>query len=133
SGPEMKASVQTLGSIGTIALMWWPIQGATAQTATAAILLLGATPADAHRLDEYLQATTISVGKDRVRAQIRLTRGVAVFPGVLADIDTDADGVISYAERRAYAKQVFRDLSLAIDGTRLTLQLPRRSSRASQR
>ena len=61
--------------------------------------------------------------KDRVQAQIRLTPGVAVFPIVLASIDTDADGVISEAEQRAYAERVLRDLSLTIDGDRLRLRL----------
>jgi len=95
----------------------------TRLAAAGAILLLVGTPASAHRLDEYLQATTISLEKDRVQAQIRLTPGVAVFPIVLANIDTDADGVISEAEQRAYAERVLGDLSLTIDGDRLRLQL----------
>jgi hypothetical protein len=92
-------------------------------TAAGAMLLLAGTPASAHRLDEYLQATTISVEKDRVQAQVRLTPGVAVFPMVLANIDTDADGVISEAEQRAYAGRVLGDMSLTIDGDRLQLRL----------
>lgn len=88
-----------------------------------AILLLVATSASAHRLDEYLQATIISVEKDRVQVQIRLTPGVAVFPMVLSSIDTDADGIISQAEQRAYAERVLGDLSLTIDGDRLQLRL----------
>ena len=95
----------------------------TRLAAAGAILLLVGTPASAHRLDEYLQATTISVERDRVRAQIRLTPGVAVFPIVLANIDTDADGVISEAEQLAYAERVLGDLSLTIDGDRLRLRL----------
>ena len=91
--------------------------------AAGAMLLLAATPAAAHRLDEYLQATTLSVEKDRVQTQIRLTPGVTVFPIVLANIDTDADGVISQAEQQAYAKRVLGDLSLTIDGDRLQLRL----------
>ena len=91
--------------------------------AAAAILFLAGTPALAHRLDEYLQATLISVEKNRVQAQMTLTPGVAVYPIVLAKIDTDADGVISETERRAYAERVLADLSLAIDGHRLTPQL----------
>src|SRR4051794_24005412 len=90
--------------------------------AVAALLWIG-SPASAHRLDEYLQATLISVEKDRVQLHIRLTPGVAVFPVVLAAIDTDRDGVISEAEQRAYAAQVLRDLSLTADGDRLTLRL----------
>jgi Tfp pilus assembly protein FimT len=88
-----------------------------------AILLSFGTPTFAHRLNEYLQATTLSIEKDRVQAQISLTPGVAVFPIVLAKIDTDADGVISQAEQQAYAERVLRDLSLTIDGDRLRLRL----------
>src|SRR5205823_5715961 len=84
--------------------------------AVAALLALGATPAHAHRLDEYLQAATIAVAKDRVRLQLRLAPGVAVLSAVLAIVDTDGDGVISDAERRAYALRILRDLSLTIDG-----------------
>jgi hypothetical protein len=95
----------------------------TRLAAAGAIFLSVGTPTSAHRLDEYLQASTISVEKDRVQAQIRLTPGVAVFPIVLAKIDTDADGVISEAEQRAYAERVLGDLSLTIDGDRLRLRL----------
>src|ERR1041384_2448101 len=91
--------------------------------AAGAILLSAGTPGYGHRLDEYLQATMFSVEKDRVGAQVRLTPGVAVFPAVLAVIDADADGIISDAERRAYAERVLRDLSLTIDGERLRLRL----------
>ena len=78
-----------------------------------------ASTGTAHRLDEYLQATTISVERDRVQAQIRLTPGVAVFPSVLAGIDTNADQVVSESEQRAYAEAVLRDLSFTVDGTPL--------------
>jgi len=91
--------------------------------ATAAVLLSSATPSFAHRLDEYLQATTLSIGKDRVRAEVRLAPGVAVFPLVLAEIDRDSDGLLSEAELRAYANRVLRELSLTIDGKRVDLRL----------
>jgi hypothetical protein len=90
---------------------------------TGALLLSVAMPAFAHRVDEYLQATTISVESDRVQAQIRLVPGIEVAPTVLSVIDTDRDGVVSDAEQRAYAERVLRDLSLAVDGTRLPLRL----------
>jgi hypothetical protein len=88
-----------------------------------ALSLLAATPAAAHRLDEYLQATTIAVEKGRVLAQLRLAPGVAVLPTVLAAVDTDADGVMSGAEQRAYAERVLRDVTLRVDGDRLRLRL----------
>src|SRR5688572_2579599 len=91
-------------------------------TASLVFLSFG-TPAAAHRLDEYLQATTISLEKNRVQAQIRLTPGVAVFPFVMATIDTNRDGVISAGEQRAYSERVLHDLSLAVDGDRLKLYL----------
>ena len=46
-----------------------------------------------------------------------------MYPIVIAGIDTDADGVISETEQRAYAERVLRDLSLTIDGHRLTPRL----------
>ena len=91
--------------------------------AAIAIVLLAGTPALPHRLDEYLQATLVSVEKNRVYAEMTLTPGVAVYRAVFAEIDTDGDGVISEAEQRSYATRVLRDLSLAIDGRHLTPRL----------
>jgi len=91
--------------------------------AAGAILLSAGTSGFAHRVDEYLQATLLSVEKDRFGAQIRLIPGVAVFPAVLASIDTDGNGVISDAEQSAYAQRVLRDVSLTIDGDPLQLRL----------
>ena len=95
----------------------------TMLAAVGAIVFLVGTTGSAHRLDEYLQATTISIEKERVEARIRLTPGVAVVPIVLAGVDTNADGVISEAERRAYAVRVLGDLSLTVDGNRLRLRI----------
>ena len=84
-----------------------------------ASLLASQVPASAHRLDEYLQAIMIAVEKDQVQAAMRLVPGVAVFPVVLAGVDTNSDGIISKAEQQIYAQRVLRDLSLSIDGTSL--------------
>src|SRR6266567_5637281 len=88
---------------------------------TAGILV--ATPVSAHRLDEYLQATTIAVEKDHVALRLRLTPGVDVARQVLASIDTSGDAVISETEQQAYAEQVRHDLSLTIDGQSSRLRL----------
>jgi hypothetical protein len=88
-----------------------------------ATIVLSAMPALAHRLDEYLQGTLISLEKDRVKAEMILTPGVAVVPLVIASIDTNADGDISEAEQRAYGARVLGDLSLKIDGQSLTPRL----------
>ncbi len=96
----------------------------SARLVVIAVVLLGlASPAFAHRLDEYLQATTIDVEKDRVALELRLTPGVDVARTVLAGIDANGDGVISEAEQQAYAERVRRDLSLAIDGHTAPLRL----------
>lgn len=88
-------------------------------TAAVCILLSMGTAAKAHRLDEYLQATILSVDRNHLHAQIRLTPGIAVFPAVMREIDTNADGIISPAEQRAYGAAVLRDLVFAIDGAPL--------------
>jgi hypothetical protein len=84
--------------------------------ATVAIFLSLGASTSAHRLDEYLQATILSVEKDHVQAFMRLIPGVAVSSIVLAGIDANRDGVVSEAEQRAYAERVLRDLSFTIDG-----------------
>jgi hypothetical protein len=85
-------------------------------------LLLPAS-AFAHRLDEYLEATILSVGSGRVDGSMRLVAGVAVFSTVISGIDTNGDGTVSEAERMAYAIRVLQDLSLSIDGQSLPLHL----------
>src|SRR4051812_27792239 len=95
------------------------------RTALAAtlVLLWAGMPAAAHRLDEYLQDTTFSLGRDRVAVEVRLTPGVGVLRTVLGTIDTDGDGVISEGEQRAYSQWVLRELSLAVDGRPVELRL----------
>jgi hypothetical protein len=89
----------------------------------AAVFLLLTAPAGAHRLDEYLQAAILSVERDHVQGFMRLVPGVAVSASVISSIDTNGDGTLSEAERRAYALRVLRDLSLSIDGQHLALKL----------
>jgi hypothetical protein len=94
-----------------------------AHAVMAAILLTAVEPAFAHRLDEYLQGAIIAVEKSRVNVEMTLTPGVAVFPVLIAEIDTNGDGVISTVEQRAYVGRVLRDVSLRIDGRALTPRL----------
>src|SRR5947209_2218343 len=83
------------------------------------LLLLVGVPSFAHRLDEYLQASMISLEKDRVQVLMRLIPGVAVSPVVIESIDTNSDGIISEVEGRVYAEHVLGDLSLSVDGHHL--------------
>jgi hypothetical protein len=89
----------------------------------AAIVLLAGTPAVAHRLDEYLQGTLLTIETNRVDAQVTLTPGVAIFPLLIQLIDADGDGVITKTEQRAYADRILRDLTLKIDGQLLAPKL----------
>jgi len=71
--------------------------------------------ASAHRIDEYLQATLLSVESERVQASMRLVPGEVVAPSVIAGIDSDGDGIFSEAEQSAYAQRVLNDLSINVD------------------
>ena len=87
----------------------------TAVAITACVLFFGKT-ASAHRIDEYLQATILSLEENRVTASMRLIPGTLVAPYVIAGIDTNGDGVLSEDEEHAYAQRVLNDLSITIDG-----------------
>jgi len=89
-------------------------------SAALAVLVIPGYPAFAHRLDEYLQATIISVEEKQILLSMRMIPGVAVSGAVLADIDSNRDGMISEAEGRAYAERVVREVSLSLDGNRLS-------------
>ena len=80
-------------------------------------------PAGAHRLDEYLQATRLSIDIGRVDLEIDLTAGVAVAPEVFGWIDTDRDGRISNAEGEAYARQLLSSVVLSVDGRSVPISL----------
>jgi hypothetical protein len=54
---------------------------------------------------------------------MRLIPGVAVSSAVIASIDTNGDGSLSSAEQSAYVQRVLSELSLSIDGRRLTPHL----------
>jgi hypothetical protein len=80
-------------------------------------------PARAHRVDEYLQATRISIDIERVGLEIDLTAGMAVASEVFAWIDTNRDGEISNAEGEAYARQMLRSVVLSVDGRPVSITL----------
>jgi hypothetical protein len=92
--------------------------------ATLTVLIL-ASPARAHRLDEYLQATRIDLSLDRIVLEMALSPGVAVAPRVVPLIDADGDGLVSDDEERAYVRRVIGDLWLELGGKRLTLRARR--------
>jgi len=89
----------------------------------ATIGFLFARAAEAHRLDEYLQATRISIQLERVGVEMSLTPGAAVADNVFAGIDQDHNGTISPNEASAYARLVSASLTLSVDGKSYALAL----------
>ena len=92
---------------------------------TLAILAVSSRPADAHQLDEYLQAARIAVAAHSVVLEISLTPGVAVAPGVFALIDRDGDGRASSAEIDSYARRVLTDVVVSVDGQPVEMAITR--------
>ena len=84
----------------------------------AACVILYEKRADAHRIDEYLQATILSLESHRINASLRLIPGILVSPTVIAGVDADADGTFSESEERAYAQRVLDGVlkAITIDG-----------------
>jgi len=93
--------------------------------AAVAVLLAGVRAADAHQLDEYLQATRIALEHDRIGLEIGLTPGVAVAEQIFATIDRNSDHQISGPEIEAYGRMVLQDLLLEFDGRPYPLALAR--------
>jgi hypothetical protein len=87
------------------------------------IVLGRPVPAVAHRLDEYLQATRLSIDIDRVSLEIDLTAGVSMARQVIAWIDTNHDGRISDAEGHAYAQQMLGAVVVSVDGRAAPISL----------
>ena len=85
--------------------------------------IAGAAHLSAHRLDEYLQATRLSVAVDRVNLEIDLTPGTGVAAEAISWMDTDRDGLISAAESSAYARDVLGSVVLVADGRRAHISL----------
>jgi nickel/cobalt transporter (NicO) family protein len=91
------------------------VRGRIMSFAVLGVWLATPAPAGAHRLDEYLQATRLSIDLGRIGLEIDLTPGVAVAPEVFAWIDTNGDGQASNAEGEAYAREMLRSVVLSVD------------------
>ena len=87
----------------------------------AVVLLL--VSAQAHRLDEYLQATRIAVTLHRIDLAIDLTPGVAIAQELLPSIDPEGSARIHPRQGERYAQRVLKDLLLDLDGKRQPIEL----------
>ena len=91
--------------------------------AALAAWLAGAAALEAHRLDEYLQATRLAIAIDRVDLEIDLTPGAAIAAATFHPIDRDGDQRVSTAEGEAFAREVLRALSITADGQPAAISL----------
>ena len=89
------------------------------------VSLLVTADAEAHRLDEYLQAARLALIPDRVVLELDLTPGVAIAPDIIGVIDRNADEVISPEEAREYGQRALSEMRLTLDGRRLSVSLDR--------
>jgi hypothetical protein len=87
------------------------------------VLLLLPLAALAHRLDEYLQATRVSLALDRLVLKLDLTPSVEVAPVIFARINSSGSGRISVVEGRAYANQVLKEIVVEVDGRKQAFEL----------
>ena len=87
------------------------------QAALMAVGLTGLLPAAlwAHRLDEYLQATFITVEPGQVDLDLTLTPGINLAPTLFSALDRDQDGTVSSGEANAYARELGAALTLEVD------------------
>jgi hypothetical protein len=76
----------------------------------------------AHQLDEYLQATLVSIEPDTIRFAINLTPGVEVAEQILTQVDTNHDGALSTNEVEFYGEKLKRELVARVDGRILELK-----------
>jgi hypothetical protein len=97
----------------------------TVFVATMVVLLVMPAKAAAHRLDEYLQATRVSLARDRITVEVDLTPGANMASAIVTLLDRDGDNRISPSEAGAYGQAVLADLVLELDGRPVAVTLTR--------
>lgn len=88
-----------------------------------AVLILLFQSATAHRLNEYLQATTIRISPEKLLLTVRLTAGRDVAASILKGIDVNNDKLISEEEQQKYVARFSRDVSFTLDGSAISPKL----------
>ena len=76
-----------------------------------------------HQLDEYLQATRVSIARDRVTLDIDLTPGVTIAPAIVETLDANADNIIGPSEAGAYGRAMLSDVVVTFDGHPVVMAL----------
>jgi len=78
-----------------------------------------------HQLDEYLQATRVSIARDRITLDIDLTPGVTIAPAIVETLDANADNSIGPSEAGAYGRAMLSDVVVTFDGRPVVMALTR--------
>ena len=84
--------------------------------------LLSSQPVLAHPLDEFYQATFITLAPNRVSMIVELYPGVLVAPQITGLVDADGDEVISDAEEQAFVQWFLTDVTFEVDDVPTPLQ-----------
>ena len=87
------------------------------------VLLAMCGEVSGHQLDEYLQATRVSIARDRVTLDIDLTPGVTIAPAIVETLDANADNIIVPSEAGAYGRAVLSDIVVTFDGRPVVMAL----------
>lgn len=89
------------------------------------LLVLVPTGASAHTLDEYFQASRLSLTRTDVGVDVDLTPGVQIAASIIALIDRDQNGVITPVEAADYGTRVLADIVVELHGKPVALTLTR--------
>ena len=89
------------------------------------VLLMAGGNTSAHRLDEYLQATRVSIGRAGLILEMDLTPGASIASAFAGALDVDADGAVSPVEAEAYGRAVLSDLVVKGDERPIAMTLGR--------
>ena len=87
------------------------------------VLLAMCGQVSGHQLDEYLQATRVSIARDRVTLDVDLTPGVTIAPAIVETLDANADNIIVPSEAGAYGLVVLSDVVVTFDGHPVVMAL----------
>ncbi len=79
--------------------------------------------ASSHPIDEIVQATYISFGKNEISVELDLTPGAGVAPEIVDDIDANHNRRIEKSEIRSFAMRVLENCVLRVDDSALLLIL----------
>ncbi|MDB6036331.1 MAG: hypothetical protein JWM99_172 [Verrucomicrobiales bacterium] len=88
-----------------------------------AMLLAISRVAEAHRLDDLLQAAFIEITPTEIRLQLNLNPGVEVSDKLIWMIDRDGDRTISAAEEKIFSECLKQRLSVSVDNHPLALEV----------